>query len=93
MKRLAPHDRPGGKLGRLGATARGDNELLAASLVHSREVFQAASGAAAVFVFHNHPSGDPAPGRNDIKLMTRLVKVGGIMGIDVLDHLVLADAA
>jgi DNA repair protein RadC len=65
------------------------------SLVHPREVFRAASsaGAAAVVVFHNHPSGDPAPSQEDAALTWRLVQAGDLMGIDVLDHLVLADAA
>ena len=68
---------------------------LDASLVHPREVFRAAAagGAAAIVVIHNHPSGDPAPSRDDVQLTTRLVEAGGIMGIDVLDHVVLADAA
>jgi DNA repair protein RadC len=67
---------------------------LNASLVHPREVFQtaAAGGAAAIVVFHNHPSGDPAPSPDDVALTARLVEAGGIMGIEVLDHVVLADA-
>jgi DNA repair protein RadC len=68
---------------------------LDASLVHPREVSQtaAAGGAAAIVVFHNHPSGDPAPSPDDVALTVRLVEAGGIMGIDVLDHVVLADAS
>ena len=67
---------------------------LEASLVHPREVFQAAatSGAAAIVLFHNHPSGDPTPSGDDVALTARLVDAGVLMGIDVLDHLVLADA-
>ena len=66
---------------------------LDASLVHPREVFRAAAvaGAAAVVLFHNHPSGDPTPSRDDIDLTARLVAAGEVMGIDVVDHLVLAD--
>ena len=66
---------------------------LDASLVHPREVFRvAASGAAAAIVmFHNHPSGDPSPSADDVSLTTRLVEAGVVMGIGVLDHLVLAD--
>ena len=67
---------------------------LDASLVHPREVFReaAAGGAAAIVLFHNHPSGDPAPSRDDELLTRRLVRAGELMGIDVLDHLILADA-
>ena len=67
---------------------------LDASLVHPREVFRAAveSGAAAVVLFHNHPSGDPAPSADDVALTRRLVEAGVLMGIEVLDHVVLADA-
>lgn len=65
------------------------------TLAHPREVFRMAAvgGAAAIVVFHNHPSGDPTPSENDVALTARLVEAGAIMGIDVLDHLVLADAS
>lgn len=64
-----------------------------ASIVHPREIFReaAAAGAAAIVVFHNHPSGDPEPSQEDIALTRRLVDAGELMGIDVLDHLVLAN--
>ena len=67
---------------------------LDASLVHPREVFREATsgGAAAIVLFHNHPSGDPTPSRDDLALTTRLVEAGEVMGIDVIDHVVLADA-
>jgi DNA repair protein RadC len=66
---------------------------LDASVVHPREVFRAAvlAGAAAVVLFHNHPSGDPTPSREDGELTGRLVAAGELMGIDVLDHVILAD--
>ncbi len=66
---------------------------LDASVVHPREVFRAAvlGGAAAVVLFHNHPSGDPTPSREDCDLTRRLVAAGELMGIDVLDHVILAD--
>jgi DNA repair protein RadC len=66
---------------------------LDASIVHPREVFgtAAAAGAAALVLFHNHPSGDPKPSQDDIELTRRLAAVGVLMGIDVVDHLILAD--
>ena len=67
---------------------------LDASLVHPREVFREAAGggAAAIVLFHNHPSGDPTPSGEDVTLTARLVEAGQVMGIEVVDHLVLADA-
>ena len=67
---------------------------LDASLVHPREVFREAAGggAAAIVLFHNHPSGDPTPSGEDVALTARLVEAGQLMGIEVVDHLVLADA-
>lgn len=64
---------------------------LTASLVHPREVFQEAvvSRAAALVLFHNHPSGDPEPSPEDLALTRRLAAAGALMGIEVLDHLVL----
>lgn len=63
-----------------------------ASLVHPREVFKAAilKGATSLILAHNHPSGDPAPSKDDIDLTHRLVEAGGLMGIQVLDHVVVA---
>lgn len=67
---------------------------LDASLAHPREIFRAATlaSAAAVVVFHNHPSGDPRPSLDDQDLTRRLVAAGAVMGIDVMDHIVLGDA-
>jgi DNA repair protein RadC len=66
---------------------------LDSSPAHPREIFrEAASGcAAAVVLFHNHPSGDPTPSRDDVDLTRRLIQAGDLMGIEVLDHIVLAD--
>jgi DNA repair protein RadC len=66
---------------------------LDASVVHPREVFRTAvvGGAAAVVLFHNHPSGDATPSREDLELTRRLVAAGDLMGITVLDHVILAD--
>jgi DNA repair protein RadC len=66
---------------------------LDASVVHPREVFReaAAANAAAIVLFHNHPSGDPEPSPEDERLTRRLVAAGVLMGIDVLDHVILGD--
>jgi DNA repair protein RadC len=66
---------------------------LDASIVHPREVFREAmaAGAAALVLFHNHPSGDPEPSEDDVRLTERLMAAGILMGIDVLDHVVLAE--
>jgi DNA repair protein RadC len=64
--------------------------ILDACLVHPREVFKEAirACAAAVVLVHNHPSGDSAPSREDIKLTRQLIEVGRIMDIEVLDHVI-----
>jgi DNA repair protein RadC len=66
---------------------------LDSTIVHPREVFReaAAASAAAVVLFHNHPSGDPTPSPDDLALTSRMISAGDIMGIDVLDHVILAD--
>jgi len=62
------------------------------SLVHPREVFAPAleHAASAIILVHNHPSGDPAPSRDDLNLTRRLVEAGLIMGIEVIDHVIIA---
>lgn len=64
---------------------------LSASIVHPREVFKAAllSSAAAVVFVHNHPSGDPAPSREDRAMTHRLAAVGELLGVRVLDHIII----
>jgi DNA repair protein RadC len=67
---------------------------LDASIVHPREVFRAAThaGAAALVLFHNHPSGDPTPSQDDVALTKRIVRAGELMGINVLDHVIVAES-
>ncbi len=64
---------------------------LSASIVHPREVFAPAleRRAASIIIVHNHPSGDPEPSDDDLALTRRLVEVGLLLGIEVLDHLVI----
>jgi DNA repair protein RadC len=61
------------------------------SLVHPREVFSPAvrDSAAAVILVHNHPSGDPAPSREDLEITRRLRQSGETLGIRVLDHIII----
>ena len=56
------------------------------------EVFREAirQNAANIIVAHNHPSGDPSPSADDIGVTRELVKAGKILGIEILDHLVIA---
>ncbi len=65
---------------------------LAASVVEPRQVFKAAilANAASVIVCHNHPSGNPEPSREDIRIIRQLVEAGKLMGIPVLDHVISA---
>lgn len=66
---------------------------LDSSIVHPREVFKEAlyASAASVIFVHNHPSGDPEPSADDIKLTKRLVEAGAVMGIEVLDHVIIGN--
>ncbi len=68
---------------------------LNASLVHPREVFKTAldERAASIILIHNHPSGNPAPSADDLKITEQLKQAGQIMGIPVRDHLILAGQA
>jgi DNA repair protein RadC len=65
---------------------------LNASLVHPREVFKDAiiHSAASVVLAHNHPSGDPEPSEDDLKITKKLVDSGKMLGIEVLDHIIIA---
>ena len=67
---------------------------LTASLVHPREVFSPAVRlrAAAVVVAHNHPSGDPEPSAEDRATTRRLQRAGRLLGIELLDHVVVAES-
>lgn len=55
-----------------------------------REIFRCAllAGASAVFLAHNHPSGDPTPSSDDRAVTRRIAQAGTTVGIEVLDHLV-----
>ena len=65
---------------------------LSASLVHPREVFGPALrvlGVAALVLIHNHPSGDPTPSREDLRLTRQLRDAGQLLDITVHDHVII----
>ena len=64
---------------------------LNASLVHPRELFNFAikNMAASIIIAHNHPSGDPTPSMEDVNVTKQLIKVGKILDIHVLDHIII----
>ncbi len=72
------------------AVSRG---TLTARLVHPREVFRPAlrDAAAALVLVHNHPSGDPSPSQEDRDVTRRLARAGQILGVQVVDHVVVAE--
>ena len=63
------------------------------SIVRPSEVFKEAiaENASAIVVAHNHPSGDPTPSADDVRVTRDLVQAGKVLDIDVLDHLVIGD--
>ena len=64
---------------------------LAGSSVRIGEVFRDAvrACAAAVIVAHNHPSGDPSPSGEDLRITAELAEAGRLLDIELLDHLVI----
>ncbi len=66
---------------------------LNSSIVHPREVFRSAikRNSASIICAHNHPSGDPTPSPEDVEVTKRLSAAGQLVGIELLDHLIIAD--
>lgn len=66
---------------------------LTVSLVHPREVYKIAimKNAAQVIVSHNHPSNDPDPSEDDIRITKRIYEAGKILGIELIDHIVFTE--
>jgi DNA repair protein RadC len=64
---------------------------LSASLVHPREVFKPAivESAASVILLHNHPSGDPTPSREDVRLTRQLAEGARLLDLRILDHVII----
>ncbi len=61
------------------------------SLIKVGELFREAvrENCPALVVVHNHPSGDPTPSPEDIKVTEQIVKVGKLLDIEVLDHIII----
>jgi RadC-like JAB domain len=67
-----------------GAWARSTAQVFGPAIVHK---------AAALLLFHNHPSGDPEPSPEDVSLTRRLIAGGSLLGIEVLDHIIVGDGS
>jgi len=65
---------------------------LTESIAHTREIFKYAIlvNAYAIFLAHNHPSGDPKPSHHDCNLTKTVKQAGDILGIKLIDHIIIA---
>ena len=63
------------------------------SVAHPREIFRTAiiNNGAKIMLFHNHPSGDTEPSEADFAFTRRVVDCGDMLGIEVIDHIIIAD--
>ncbi len=61
------------------------------SVIRVGEVFREAikGNCAAIIVAHNHPSGDPTPSADDVRVTEQIVQAGKLLDIEVLDHLII----
>ncbi len=68
---------------------------VSASLVNSREVFKKAlkNNAVGIILLHNHPSGNPTPSRDDLKVTREILTASDLIGIKLLDHIVIGDGS
>src|SRR5574344_2333897 len=60
------------------------------SIVHPREVFKEAylCNATSIICIHNHPSGNVIPSKEDINLTKKLIEIGKLFGIEIVDHII-----
>jgi len=65
---------------------------LNSSIVHPREIFKVAidCSSASIILIHNHPSGNPEPSSEDIRITKKIVESGKILDIPIFDHLIIA---
>ena len=63
------------------------------SIAHPREIFRPAlvHSAYAIILVHNHPSGDPTPSKADRELTRRIVEVGNLLAVKMLDHIIIGN--
>lgn len=66
---------------------------IASSVMHPRELFKylIACNASAGIICHNHPSEDPTPSEEDIRVTKRMMEAGEIIGIPILDHVIVGN--
>lgn len=64
--------------------------ILDASVIDPREIFKSAikNSASRIVLVHNHPSGNSEPSKDDLEITKRLIEVGNLMGIKILDHII-----
>jgi len=62
------------------------------TVVHPREIFRGAivASCAHIIIAHNHPSGNPEPSNEDIKITKQIAEAGKIIGINLFDHIIFA---
>jgi DNA repair protein RadC len=63
------------------------------SIMPTREIFVHAvkEGAVNIILLHNHPSGDPTPSAEDIRVSKKLTEAGNLIGISLMDHIIIGD--
>lgn len=63
------------------------------SFASPRDVLREAlkESAKKIIIVHNHPSGDPSPSMEDIKITENMVKAAGIFGIELIDHIIIGE--
>jgi len=61
------------------------------SIVHPREVFKEACivSASSIICVHNHPSGNVIPSKNDFEITNKLIEIGDLFGIKIVDHVII----
>ena len=63
------------------------------SILSPREIYIRALllGATNIIIFHNHPSGDPEPSKEDIRVTKRLKAAGELLGVELIDHIIVGN--
>ena len=79
--------------GRINAVHEVAHGSLSECPMSSKAIFSRAllNGSASIIVAHNHPSGDPTPSDDDLRITRRLMECGDLLGIRVLDHIIIGD--